>query len=240
MPTAMCCSRSPLGELTACMEDILNSEQVDALAAVWVTLPSALGPERIQKEVIDVLRNAQMLERWPMITRIFGQGSDQASEGIQCLLTSDETYDEIIDDQFHLVQGPAKPIAPPWESVYRNENELLFGGATMSVRDFYGRFNLQAPKLNVEPDDHISLELQFCGELLARALNAIEDGAIEKKRFFLQAHNEFCREHLLVWAPDFFSKLTHGAQTNFFRGVGILGSDAMAKLNSVLGTRWAD
>ncbi len=45
----------------------------------------------------------------------------------------------------------------------------------------------------------------------------------------------FCREHLLAWAPEFFAAVEEHAQTDFYRGVGILGADALTQLASQIG-----
>ena len=64
-------------------------------------------------------------------------------------------------DYTRLFIGPGHVLAPPWESVYRSRERLLFDQATLDVRQAYARFGLQAPRLNHEPDDHLGLELAF-------------------------------------------------------------------------------
>ena len=44
------------------------------------------------------------------------------------------------------------------------------------------------------------------------------------------AHDTFCRDHLLPFAPTFFGLVEQHASTSFYRGVGVLGADAMAHL----------
>lgn len=212
----------------------MNEEYADAFAAVWTALASALRTEAPTEEVVAALRNPEMLSQWPLADPELGEVGQNATAGLAELEASDESWQEIADDQFKLIRGPGEPIAVPWESVYRSLEGLLFEAQTMQVREFYKRFNLQAPKLNVEPDDHISLELDFLVQLLTRALAAEAQGDADVAVIHLEAHDEFCREHLLRWAPTFFKRLTDGATTRFYRGIGLLGQDAMKRLGALI------
>lgn len=207
-----------------------NQDQWDAWAATWTVLGRLLASAPDQ-ETLDRVRAAEMLAEWPL------PDSERASAGLALLAQSavdGEDAAQIKDDHFQLIVGPGKPKAVPWESVYRSNEGLVFEEQTMQVREFYRRFGLQAPRLNREPDDHISLELEFCATLLTRALEAAELDLAEKAAEFATAHAEFCAQHLLVWAPEFFANVESGAQTSFYRGIGILGQDACAKVAAAL------
>lgn len=212
----------------------MNEDYADAFAAVWTALGSVLRPEAPKPDVVTAMRNPELLDQWPLLDPELGEVGEQARAGVEELRGSEEPYQEIADDQFRLTRGPGEPIAVPWESVYRSLDGLIFEEQTMQVRQRYKRFNLQAPKLNVEPDDHISLELDFLVQLLTRGLAASEQGDAEVAQVHLDAHDEFCREHLLRWAPEFFERLTNGATTRFYRGIGLLGQDAMRRLSGIL------
>ena len=56
----------------------------------------------------------------------------------------------------------------------------------------------------------------------------------EGARTYEVAHAEFCREHLFRWAPEFFQRVEQGADTDFYRGIGILGQDACAQVAAAL------
>lgn len=207
-------------------------QQWDAWAATWTVLGRlfAAAPDQ---ETLDRVRSPEMLAVWPL------PGGERSAEGVALLARSAdtaETAEDLRQDHFVLVVGPAKVRAVPWESVYRSREGLVFEAQTLQVRDFYRRFGLQAPRLNREPDDHISLELEFCSTLLNRALDAAEAGSSQDAAAFAQAHAEFCRDHLLTWAPEFFSRVEQGADTAFYRGIGILGQDALAQVAAALAT----
>lgn len=159
---------------------------------------------------------------------------ERVAAGLTELAEYVESIDAIAHDHFRLLVGPAEPIAVPWESVYRSQNGLLFGAATVQVRAAYRRFDLEAPKLGVEPDDHISLELGFCRELLVRGLSVSDRGDAAEASHCFEAHEDFCRKHLRRWAPELFERMTNGADTHFYRGIGMLGHDAANVLRAVL------
>lgn len=212
----------------------MNENYADAFAAVWTTLASVLRTEAPTDETIAALRDPELLAQWPLTDADLGPVGAGALAGVTELGSSQESWQEIADDQFRLIRGPGEPIAVPWESVYRSLEGLLFEEQTMQVREFYRRFNLQAPRLNVEPDDHISLELDFCVQLLARGLEAAGRGEPDVASKHFAAHDDFCREHLLQWAPTFFQRLSAGATTAFYRGIGLLGQDAMERLRALI------
>lgn len=203
-------------------------EQWDAWAATWTVLGRLLAAAPDEAS-IEQVRSAEMLADWPM------PDGDRTAEGIALLEQSraeNETVEAIAEDQFLLIRGPGKAKAVPWESVYLSREGLVFDAETLQVREFYRRFGLQAPKLNREPDDHISLELEFCATLLVKALDAAEAG--NDPSSYLDAHSEFLRDHLNRWAPEFFSRVEAGADTAFYRGIGVLGADALAQVAAAL------
>jgi len=149
-------------------------------------------------------------------------GVGDAELSFQCELVEQDIsanelqqYEEMLrEDYSKLFVGPGHLKAPPWESVYRSQERLLFGEQTLAVREFYRSYGLEAKQKNAEPDDHISLELEFMS-YLCRAGSA-EEELSEKYR---AGQEVFLREHLLTWAPDFCSDVIQNAECRFFRGV---------------------
>lgn len=203
-------------------------QQWDAWAAIWIVLARLIAVAPDQNS-LDQVRSPQMLADWPL------PDGERTAEGLRLLGSSaaaGETAELLRDDHFKLVVGPGKVKAVPWESVYLSREGLVFEAETMQVREFYRRFGLQAPRLNREPDDHISLELEFCATLLNLALDAAEAG--DDPATYADAHTEFCLQHLLRWAPEFFTRVEQGAETAFYRGVGVLGQEALAQVAAAL------
>lgn len=203
------------------------NDYADTFGAVWTALASVVRTESPSTQAVAAFRSPALLEQWPL-----NDDSELLTRALRALRSSREDEAELNDDHFRLLRGPGKPIAAPWESVHLSEAQLLFEDETMAVRQWYRRYGLQAPRLNVEPDDHICLELDFAAELLRRALDAPSQ---EEARALVDAHDQFCREHLLLWAPAVFEALATGARTSFYLGIGLLGKHALVRLQAEIG-----
>ncbi len=206
----------------------LSTEQADAFATVWTVLARVLE-EPPTAGVLSNVRSPELLQEWPL-QDMEGHTSDDLTHGLESLAQSRRVAEdsvEIADDHMRLLRGPGSAIASPYESVHRSREGLVFERHTLEVRDWYSRFGLQAPRLDRDPDDQIHLELEFCAALLRRALDARARHDESKAEALFAAHTDFCREHLLKWAPAFFEALRKGAQTHFYRGMAELGRDAL-------------
>src|SRR3546814_16620911 len=97
-------------------------------------------------------------------------------------------------------------LAPPWESVYTNKDGAVFQRETVSVKNWFLRFDLVLESSFNEPADHIGLEFGFLAHLaeLAIAASESEDGG-EVKRL-VDAQRGFITPQLLVcgtrWADE--------------------------------------
>lgn len=205
----------------------LTAVDAEALATVWTVLARVLA-EAPTTEVLDSLRSSELLQDWPLLDT--QHEPDVMAAGLHSLAESrrvGETASDVADDLMRLLRGPGSALAYPFESVHRSREGLVFEQETLQVRSWYARFGLEAPQLNRYPDDHIHLELEFCATLLRRATAALEKHDMDRSQMYFAAHRDFCQEHLLAWAPTFFSQLLAGASTHFYRGMAVLGSHAL-------------
>ncbi|MDF2876108.1 MAG: dmsD 1 [Sporomusa sp.] len=130
-------------------------------------------------------------------------------------------YQKLLQADFnHLFVGPGHLAAPPWESVYRSRERLIFGEQTLAVREFYRSFGLETKKRRSEPDDHISLELEFMAWLCKQA--AKPDISTEKLNLYMSGQTRFLSGHILEWAPALCDDIRKAAELNFFRGLALL------------------
>jgi TorA maturation chaperone TorD len=129
--------------------------------------------------------------------------------------------------------GGLVPIAP-WESVYYTEERVLFSESTLDVRAWYRRFGLELANLHHEPDDHIGLEMLFIAHLARLGLAALEEGDEEALERAVQGQRDFCRQHLLVWAPTWSEQMVILAQTDFYRGLALIVRGALTELARLL------
>lgn len=142
------------------------------------------------------------------------------------LVTYDEAgnsgYEDLRWDYTRLFVGPYKIPAPPWESVYRNKDRLLFQAETLEVRHAYFKYCFMPRKFGHEADDHLGLELDFMYQLTLMARKEIEKGASEALREILKDQKAFLQEHLLRWVPEFSRQVLKNCQTDFYRGMAMI------------------
>lgn len=183
----------------------------------------ALVRERVFEDVpfagaqTDVVRGLALLAAWT--------AANQAG-------LTQEGFDAVQSDYTRLFVGPGKVGAPPWESVYFHDEEMLFQEETIQVREWYARFGLQIERLHSEPDDHLGLELAFLAHLAGQAVSACEQGEAEKLGRLTSAEQEFAAEHPLKWISAWCDRVATHARTDFYRGIALVAKGALTELDS--------
>ena len=183
---------------------------------------------------INTLATEDLFSDWPL------PANEQTQTGLKIIQSFIDTWsakelDGVRRDYSRLFVGPDRLLAPPWESVYLSREHLLFEKETLAVRKFYNRFNVQAPNLNTEPDDHIALELAFMAHLCTLGLVALEQNDTAGLETSLQAQRDFMAQHLLRWGPQFCQRVITRAETDYFRGVGHLALGCLETTAADLG-----
>jgi putative dimethyl sulfoxide reductase chaperone len=168
-------------------------------------------------ELLAATRDPRLLADWPL-------PSEEATLGTGLLASSAETEDgpSVRRDHLRLFVGPDRLPAPPYESVYRSADRLVFDVETFRVRSVYSRHGLAAPQLDREPDDHAGLELSFVLVLSTRAMDASDVGDVASAGCLAHELRTFLAEHLLVWGPQFAERVVQHARTEYYTGVGWL------------------
>ncbi|WP_165372925.1 TorD/DmsD family molecular chaperone [Pengzhenrongella frigida] len=192
---------------------------LDRFAGAFTVL-SGLLVTSSDAAVLDRVRAPDLLADWPL------PGDVDCARGVDLLRQSGAAPEDeavVRRDYNRLFYGPGPMIAPPYESVHRSEERLVFEQETMQVRAAYAAFGLAAPRLNKEPDDHLGLELGFLGALCVQAMDAIDAGDEPELVRVLTGIQDFLDEHLLEWGPQCLAQAAEGATTLFYRGVAALG-----------------
>ncbi len=140
-------------------------------------------------------------------------------------------------DYQSLFVGPGRLLAVPWESVYRSKDHLIFDVETMQVRRAYQEFAMPTPWRNVEPDDHIGLEMRFVSYLCALGLRAVQQEDQTALDQVLAATRRFLDEHLLVWGPECLTLVEQHAQSRYYRGCAQLALGCLRHSAEVFGVR---
>jgi TorA maturation chaperone TorD/Pyruvate/2-oxoacid:ferredoxin oxidoreductase delta subunit len=111
-----------------------------------------------------------------------------------------------------LFVGPGRPVAHPYESVYREGR--VMGDCTLAVRQSYAAEGL-APEGHSLPD-HVAVELEFMAHLAQREAEAQERGDEEEALAYLRQQEAFLSEHLGRWLPRFCQRVLAGGAHPFY------------------------
>ncbi len=110
--------------------------------------------------------------------------------------------------------------ASPYESVWRDDDQLMMQEPTFAVRAFYARHGMAVPNWRHMPDDHLAHEIEFVAHLLERAE--------------LQQAARFLQDHLMYWLPDFAATVQQRANTRLYAALAALTLAACRRLQAAL------
>jgi TorA maturation chaperone TorD/NAD-dependent dihydropyrimidine dehydrogenase PreA subunit len=105
-----------------------------------------------------------------------------------------------------LFLGPGRPVAHPYESIYREGRTM--GDATLDVRARLASAGL-TPRRQTLPD-HVGIELAFMAHLTASEALAWETADEDRARGYLIQQESFLRDHLTAWLPQFCNRMLAG------------------------------
>lgn len=135
-----------------------------------------------------------------------------------------------------LFVGPGRPVAHPYESVYREGKTM--GDCTLAVRQSYAAEGL-APEGHSLPD-HVALELEFMAHLARREAEAWERDEEEEALACLRQQEAFLGEHLGRWLPRFCRRVLAGEAHPFYARLAQRAwehvAQDMAQVRAFLGT----
>lgn len=215
----------PAGPVPALLADrAVLAERLDEFAAAFTAL-SQLLLSAADADLLARVRDRELLADWPLLR------DADCRRGTALLMesaTAGEGEALLRRDYNRLFFGPERMKAPPYESVHRSDEHLLFEPVTMEVRASYAAFGLAAPRLNKEPDDHIGLELGFLATLCVRALDALDTGDDAELARLVDGVVTFLGEHLLAWGPECLTQAAGASTTFFYQGVAALGLGTLA------------
>lgn len=127
----------------------------------------------------------------------------------------------------------SRPVHP-YESVYTSPERLMMQEARDRVRQIYAVAGLARSGSLPEPEDHIALEMEFMRHLCARTAEAIEERNAERVRAHLHLQQEFLKDHVLRWVPQFCEDLARNAATGFYRALACLLRDFLESERSLM------
>lgn len=126
------------------------------------------------------------------------------------------TLDKLRSEYTRLLLGPEKLPAPPWESVYMNEDRSLFTERTLEVRQAYVAYGYIPVNYPHDADDHIALELDFMLHLAELTQNSFEQDDIKATKKLLLDQKAFLEQHLLAWVGIFADQIKQSKTSYFY------------------------
>ncbi len=127
---------------------------------------------------------------------------------------SDIELESLRIDFTQLFIGPFKLLAPPYGSVYLEDNRML-GDSTIDVRSFYEGEGLEV--VIKDAPDHIAMELEFMHYLVTKQIEAAGKENLQILQSCLQKQQSFLQTHLARWLPRFVKNVQENAQTEFYK-----------------------
>lgn len=132
------------------------------------------------------------------------------------------TLDKLRSEYTTLMVGPNNLPAPPWESVYRTKERIIFQECTLEVRRAYLEYNFLPEKYLSEADDHLALELDFVAHLANLSQSRFEEANYEEVKKLLSDQKAFLDQHLLLWIGDFAEQMQLSGRHDLYPQMALL------------------
>lgn len=171
--------------------------------------------------MLEAAQTGALTACWP-----YGDAAQRAQLGLsmQGGLQGEEARAVLKAEQQRLFFGPDHLEAPPWGSVYREEEGTLFGDTTQALTDFLSAEGVMVSTGQEEPEDHIGL-------LFWALAWFAEAGRPDAMRKLLS-------EHILPWSGLYFARLRAATEHPYFRSLADLAGLTLEAVNAQL-SRWA-
>ena len=140
----------------------------------------------------------------------------------QCRLALEVDYNR-------LFVGPARLLAPPYESFYttpggEDGRGRLRGPAEREVRATYLSNGFAMPETFVDFPDHVAIELDFLAAMADKEARLWEEGDEEGAMAVIASEDAFRERHLEAWFPKLKADIESGSQTDFYPAIAALVS----------------
>ena len=189
-----------------------QDQAVDGIAVIGNTLgplfyydPQDDAIEVSYKAFADLDADAAAVE-WPFVS------DDDAKEALELMVFGaqdfrsevDDVNNDLIWEYRRLFVGPAAKAAPPWGSVYTDRECVVFGEATLDLRQWMRQTGIEKLNDDKEPEDHIGLMLMMMSWISVNKPEALDD---------------FLRLHLLTWSSHFLEEMEEATDHPFYKGL---------------------
>ena len=133
-------------------------------------------------------------------------------------------HEDLQVDFSRLFIGPYNLLAPPYGSVYLEEENKIMGESTIDVIEKYQTAGVEISDNFGEAPDHISAELEFMSFLIFKEIETFQSETEITPQELLFQQNEFLQRHLGNWVKDLSDKMEQHAESNFYRSLAVATS----------------
>jgi len=129
---------------------------------------------------------------------------------------------ELALDHARLFVGPFSLLAPPYGSVYLEQEGQVMGLTTAAAREFYLAEGLDVAENFNHPPDHITVELEFIHYLSARRAELLAQGDRTEAGRLGRLQQRFIDLQLRPWLGSFVDRVGREAGTVFYSSLAKL------------------
>jgi len=114
--------------------------------------------------------------------------------------------------------------ASPEESVWLDEDSLMYQNSMFQVRSWFKSYGLGIPDWRLRPDDHLVYQMQFIATLLN----------LDEKVETLAKVSTFMDEHLLRFLGNFAERVLQRCDTSYFACIAVITAAYCEELRNTL------
>jgi len=129
------------------------------------------------------------------------------------------TLDEARWEYNRLFIGPKKPLATPFESVYRSKKQLMMRESTFEVREFYAQVGLEVQRKDQFPDDFVGFEFQYLFYVSQLVVELIKTNKEEDAKEIILVRKEFLEKHPKQWFSKFCSDISNQSKIEMWKNL---------------------
>lgn len=155
---------------------------------------------------------------------LFGLLSDMAPDAAAsaaeaAALLHNISLDELVVEHTRLFMGPFKLVAPPYGSVWLDEQKSVMGDSTAKVAAFYHANGLHLADDFHELPDHFAVELEFMSYLAFQQRGAAAAGDTLEADRLRDLQRQFLGTFLLPWLGPFTDAVIEDAEAPFYQAI---------------------
>ena len=126
------------------------------------------------------------------------------------------TEEELAVEYARLFVGPFGLKAPPYGSIYLDDDRTVMGPSTMETIGVYEEEGLARDEGFHELPDHIAVELEFMYYLAYRQAEALQKGDAPRAEAYRLKQEQFRTRFVGAWVPSFCTHIKEESDNGFY------------------------